>query len=300
MPEQTAVSGYRQISVRVARDQEEILADFINADIAPGLVIEDCGNEVRLTCYIPECEIPEAKVKSLRAFLTMAGILSEAQLSSRMEMRRIQDVDWLASYQREFKATVFDDLVIKPPWDEGEYAGRMVIIVKPAMAFGTGKHETTQLCLRGMKSELRPGMRVLDLGTGSGILGIYAARSGASEVLGLDNDPDTIPNALENARLNRVEQIFSARHGSLEQVPAGTDYDLIVCNLVFPEIVSLLDPFGAILKPGGVLILSGILTEHRREMESDLAKRFSADIKIMGQNEWLCFIVRTKQNAGSI
>ncbi len=188
---------------------------------------------------------------------------------------------------------MIDDLAIKTPWDKTEFPEKRIIVIEPKMAFGTGKHETTQLCLRAIKKELVPGMKILDLGTGSGILSIYAAMLGASEILGLDIDPEAVPNAMENAETNNVSDIFAARTGSMEQVDKNNYYDMIISNLIYEGIVRLFDDFLNALKPGGKMILSGILDEQESQLTDFIKAKASFEIEIMQQNEWLCYILRT-------
>lgn len=286
--------GYYEVSIAVPPEHQELISDFIIEQIAFGLVTEELDDAVKIICYIPLDNNPQAKIEKIKKHLSRLNIFPEKAPDDKIIIKKIKDIDWIAQYQREFKPVIFDDMVIKTPWDENDYPGKRIITIEPKMAFGTGKHETTQLCLEAVKQEVRPGMKILDLGTGSGILSIYAAMLGAEELLGLDIDPEAIPNALENARINNIGNRFSARAGSMEQVAVTHYYDMVISNLIREGIIELFDRFVEVLKPGGIMILSGILDEQNEEMLDLFKRSVSADINIMRLNEWLCYILRMK------
>jgi ribosomal protein L11 methyltransferase len=286
--------GYLEISIIVPREHEEILSNFIIEEIAFGLVTEDLNSQVKIICYVPLSAYPEDKIQKIKKYIEVMEILAPDRIDKRISSRKIKAIDWILEYQKGFKPVIMDDLVIKTPWDENQYPGKKIITIEPKMAFGTGKHETTQLCLRAIKKEITAGIKILDLGTGSGILSIYAAMLGASEILGLDIDPQAIPNAEENAEINGVSNVFSARHGSMEQVQVKKYYDMVISNLIYEGIVKLFDRFVEVARPGGKMILSGILDSQETRMSEFIKSRVSADIEIMRQNEWLCYILRLK------
>ncbi|MGQ9735129.1 MAG: 50S ribosomal protein L11 methyltransferase [Thermaceae bacterium] len=169
------------------------------------------------------------------------------------EWLSLPDEDWLSAWKRDLRPVRAGPFWVMAPWHEAQ-PGLIPIVVEPGMAFGTGHHETTRLALRALARHLRPGMRVLDLGTGSGILAIAAAKLGG-KALGVDIDPTVIPLAQENARKNGVE--VGLKEGSLEDVEGP--FDLIVANL-FAELHQAFAPvYPSRLAPGGVLLLTGIL-----------------------------------------
>lgn len=284
--------GYLEISIIVSPETEEILSNFIIEEIAFGLVTEDVDSQVKIICYVPLSSDPEDKVQKIKKYISIMKILPEDQIEKNLSTRKIKAIDWISEYQKGFKPVIIDDLVIKTPWDKNEYPGKRIITIEPKMAFGTGKHETTQLCLRAIKQEIEPSVKILDLGTGSGILSIFSAMLGAAEILGLDIDPEAVPNATENALINGVNNVFTASHGSMEQVQVKQYYDIVISNLIFEGIVKLFDRFVEVTKPGGKVILSGILDSQEKQMTEFIKSRFSADIEIMRENEWLCYILR--------
>ena len=180
--------------------------------------------------------------------------------------------DWLAQWKAHFTPLhLTPRLWVCPSWDVPDVGqNEVVIIIEPKMAFGTGHHATTQLCLRLLEEILRPGQTVLDVGTGSGILAIAAVTLGAERATGIDVDPEAVRNASENVALNGLsnrvrifEQGFSAAN-----VPAA---DVIVCNMITARLVPLLGGLAACLR-GGTLILSGVDQAHRGELLMGLAR----------------------------
>jgi ribosomal protein L11 methyltransferase len=155
-------------------------------------------------------------------------------------------------------------LMVVPAWLDPDTQGRVPIIIDPGMAFGTGTHPTTQLCLEMVEAHLRPD--VLDIGCGSGILGIAALKLGADKAVGVDIDAEAIDNARHNALVNGVGQRIQLDVGSLSQVLQGyfalRKADLVLANILAPILAQLLDEGLAVtLNPGGILVLSGILIE---------------------------------------
>lgn len=277
----------------IPRDQEELVTNFIIEEIAFGLVTEDVYDDIRVIFYVPSADNATTKIDKLKKYLDIMSIPAPVDGFS-FKYTEIKEIDWIKQYQREFKSVDLDYLVIKTPWDKGEYGDKKVITIEPKMAFGTGKHETTRLCLAALKDEVREGMTVLDLGTGSGILSIYALMLGANSAFGLDIDPEAVPNAVENAQINGVADRFSAEHGSMDKISGENIYDMVISNLIYDGIVELFDDFKRVLKPDGTMILSGILAEQRKDLSEYIEKRVSADINIMQLNEWLCYILRMK------
>jgi ribosomal protein L11 methyltransferase len=156
------------------------------------------------------------------------------------------------------------------------------------MAFGTGQHETTQLCMAQLIKDIKPGDKVLDLGCGSGILGILAAKMGAAECRGLDIDLAAIDNAKENIVHNNVQDIVKVQFGSMDKITQIAYYDVVVSNLIKDEIFNLYENFMRCLKPEGILILSGILTEQEEEFQGFIKLKNPHGYLVTRKNEWIC------------
>jgi len=293
MIENITGEGYLEVAIIVSRDSEEILSNFIIEEMTFGLVTEELQEKIKIICYLQNNNHPLEKLEKIKKYINLMEILPQDQIEANIQTKTIREIDWIKQYRQGFKTVILDDLVIKTPWDNEEYPDKKIIMIEPNMVFGTGKHETTQLCLQAVKRAVRPGMKILDVGTGSGILSIYSAQLGASEILGVDIDPDAIPNARENAEINNVAHIFKARTWSMESVPAGKKYDMVISNLIYEGIIQLYEKYLEVLRPEGIIILSGILENQNDDMIKHFKKYVSADIETRQLNERLCYIIRT-------
>ena len=197
------------------------------------------------------------------------------------------DSEWKDNWKEYFKpAKVGKTIVVKPTWEEYEAKeGERVIELDPGMAFGTGTHETTSLCIRLMEDYLAPGMNVLDVGSGSGILSIAAAKLGASDVLAVDIDPVAVEISGENIELNGTSSIAKAQYGDLTK---GIDYkaDIVVANLMADLVMMLSGDVPAHMKDGGVYISSGILVEKEEVVSKAIVDAGFKIVEIKEDGMW--------------
>lgn len=181
------------------------------------------------------------------------------------------DVDWSEAWKDRLSTQVVGALRIAPPWLAAELDTRSTVIVDPGMAFGTGDHPTTRGVIRLMQPIIRPGSRVADLGAGSGVLAIAAAKLGARTVTAVELDPDAIGNALENVERNGVADVVHVIEGdALLLLPLLAPVDLILANIISSVHLALLPAMAAALTTAGYAVLSGVLREERAMMVEHL------------------------------
>lgn len=201
----------------------------------------------------------------------------------------VEETDWLAEWKKHWKPTVVGRFLIAPPWSDFDPAGKIVIRIEPNMAFGTGTHETTQLCLNAIGNELTDSRSFLDVGTGTGILAIAAAKlSPASTITACDTDADAVKIARENASVNDVAHRIEFFEGSISDEIIA--HDLVCANLTLNVISPLLPAL--IEKAGQVLLLSGILAEQEDSIKAQLSKFQISDAKFESSGEWISVLVR--------
>ena len=207
----------------------------------------------------------------------------------------VRNEDWAEGWKQHFPATrISPRLVVRPSWEEfAPQPGDVVIEIDPGMAFGTGTHGTTRLCLEAVAAAFEgaaPPRRVLDVGTGSGILAIAAAAYGAEQVLACDIDPEACAIAFENAALNHLDEKIAFSIAPLEELEG--EFDLVLANILAEENIRLADTLVMHLAPGGCLVLSGILIE-KEEMVTNAFNAFGmGDPEIRHNEDWSCLIYR--------
>lgn len=201
----------------------------------------------------------------------------------------VQEEDWANAWKAYFKPTrVGERLVIIPSWESYELQdGDLPLYLDPGMAFGTGTHPTTSLCLRKLESVVRPGMRVLDVGTGSGILAIAAARLGAAPVVGIDIDPVAVRVAKENAERNGVS--IDVRAGTLDQVETE-ECDLIIANIIASIIIDILPDVASRMKKDGKFLASGIIAEKKQAVADAMTATWLLPVEIREEGGWVAIL----------
>lgn len=205
----------------------------------------------------------------------------------------VDDSDWADNWKQFFHPLkIGDKFLIKPTWESCDPDGRYVLEIDPESSFGSGQHETTALCLEVIEQLKLDGSTVLDMGCGSGILGIGCALLGAKKVLGVDIDKNAADIANKNARINNVSPAFSAICGNVltnsETVKAVEEnkYDLIAANIVADVLIAMADGFYRVANDGAVLVCSGIIGQRKDEVVSALEKSGFEVEKVYLKNDW--------------
>ena len=250
-------------------------------------------------------EVVQAELSDMRAYTDIG--------EGRIEAGETEDTDWRDNWKQYFKPILAGGFLIKPTWEAipNEYAADaasgavQVIEIDPGTAFGTGSHETTQLCLRAIEKYIHGGERVLDIGTGSGILGIAALKKGAASCMATELDEMCEPSIMDNIAYNGIgEDIFSILIGNVigdedviravqSMAPAG--YDVAVANILAPVIVMLAGSGQAdrFVRSGGIFITSGIIDTKEAEVVEAFHGNSAWEIlEIDHQGEWVSFTVR--------
>ena len=212
-----------------------------------------------------------------------------------------EDVDWINNWKQYFKQFYVDDILIIPSWEEvkKEDRDKMIIHIDPGTAFGTGMHETTQLCIRQLKKYVTPETELLDVGTGSGILSIIALKMGAKHAIGTDLDPCAVPAVEENKEVNGIKpEDFEMMIGNIiddKQVQARVGYekyDIVVANILADVLVPLTPVIINQMKPGGIYITSGII-DNKEETVVNAVKAAGLEIvEVTYQGEWVSVTAR--------
>ena len=211
-----------------------------------------------------------------------------------------EDKDWINNWKEYFHSFRVDDIFIVPSWEDDTPGpdDNIVLHIDPGTAFGTGLHETTQLCIRQLKKHVDKGCRMLDVGTGSGILGMVAVKLGAAHVVGTDLDPCTEEAVAQNKKDNDIaDDSFELILGNIiddkkTQALCGGDYDIVTANILAEVLVPLSSVIGGHLKPGGYFITSGIIDDKEEEVVKALESNGFEIEEITHQGEWVSVTAR--------
>lgn len=257
MPEPTSPKVERWISVRVQPDRAEGARDACLAALfavgAQG--VHEDGSA--LVTHFP----PGTDLEAVHRAVT------EADEQVVIETAPVPDVDWTEAWKTRITSHQLGALTVSPPWLADGLDPATTIVIEPGMAFGTGEHATTRGVVRLLPRQLRPGAVVADLGAGSAVLSIAAAKLGAARVYAIELDADAIPDAEKNVVHNGVADrvhVFEADAGAL--LPLVAPVDVVLANIISSVLIELMPVIGAALQPGGAAILSGILREERETM----------------------------------
>ncbi|MFQ5615472.1 MAG: 50S ribosomal protein L11 methyltransferase [Anaerolineales bacterium] len=287
--------NWLEVSLIVDGEMAEAVADVLGEYVPGGVVIASTKIEVtpegeghpvgplRVCGYLPVDENLETTRQKIEEGLWYLRRIH--QLLPPPKFQSLQETNWVDTWKKHYRPIpVGKRLLILPAWFDapGPGAGperrqRMPIKIEPGMAFGTGTHPTTQLCLELLENQIETGILVIDVGCGSGILSIAALKLGAASALGVDVDSDAVTSARENAELNGVAGRLELGIGSAIEVKAGNysiqQAPVVLANILAPILIRLLDQgLADLLTPGGVLLLSGILAEQEEGMLAALAK----------------------------
>ena len=258
----------------------------------------DPAQNVVVKTYLPLDQHVEASRRLLEEAVWHLGRLRHVEP---LQTRGLAEEDWAHAWKRYFfPHRIGRRLVVVPSWRRGRYEARDVVIrLDPGMAFGTGLHPTTRMCLQLLEEHVRRGDRVLDFGCGSGILSIAAALLGAARVLALDVDSVAVRVAGENARRNRVARRITVSLGSVETDPTlpQAPFDLIVANISALVLKNAEPGLAAVIRSGGLLILSGLLQKNASDVGSLYVSRNWELLETRGEGDWAAIVVRRRKSS---
>ena len=300
---------WTEIKITAAKADEEVLTAILLDFSEQGVFVEDYSDlrdgewdyideelakqdreHIKMHIYLADtmsvlstmCAVKE-RLKSARK----SGLLG----SLSVDIRATEDSDWENGWKKYYKPTAIgENIVVKPSWEEYEASsGEIVITLDPSSAFGTGAHETTRMCVKSLEKYVKKGQKVLDLGTGSGILAVAAALLGASEVDAVDIDASAVRIANLNAERNEVLESINAYRGDLFEM-VDESYDVIVANIVADVIIDIMPRVSLFLKPNGRFIASGIILERAEEVEEEAARVGLRTVERLEEGEWRAFV----------
>jgi ribosomal protein L11 methyltransferase len=306
---------WAEVSCEIPSAMVDRLSEFLVELSGSGVTIENLSVDTfsldnladspakTVTAYFPAAPDLDGYVKQIAAFLVDIGPDFPGFLFHEPGVSFIREEDWANNWKEHFKPSrIGTRLVIKPTWENyPAEADDIIIELDPGMAFGTGTHPTTRLCLEALErifsgdlpfgaGDKTSPAEVLDVGTGSGVLSIAAAKLGARRVVALDIDPEAVAVAEQNLALNRVADSVRVGVDPLAEVPGV--YDIVLANILAEELVRLGTELFDRVETNGYLILSGILTEKEQLVCEGFAPFSLALVEITREAEWSCIIYR--------
>ena len=264
-------------------DLEEQVEQIAHVDLIEPELLDKPRDVVIIHIYLEPGSQPAETLAAIDARMEAAGI------PYTVETAGVEQEDWQNGWRKYYHPLeIGRRLAVVPSWQEYD-TDRVKLMLDPGLAFGTGGHETTSLCLEALDSLVQGGERVLDIGTGSGILAIAALKLGAASAEGVDIDPVAVRTAVENAALNGVDGKFSGLVGDLSDQASGV-YNIITANIVANAIISLSTAVPGLRAAGGHFIASGIIDTRADEVEAALKAAGLAVAERKEKRGWVCFV----------
>ena len=269
-------------------DYSDFTLNGMYGDLVDDSILNADKNTVKVSLFVPE----EKNLGEYRAYITER--LCALGVEASIECEGMNEEDWSESWKQYYKPIPLGRVTIVPAWESYEAGeGEVVIRMDPGMAFGTGTHETTRLVMRIMQDEIKGGERVLDVGTGSGILSICASKLGAKSCNAYDIDPVAVKVAKENAERDGCTNITVGVSDLLRGVDTTNGkYDFCVANIVADIIIRMMPDIGAYLTDEAPLILSGIISERADEVRASVTENGFTVVREERENDWLALMVK--------
>ena len=260
------------------------------------LIDEELRKKDRTKAIVHVYISPEDNPAEAVAFLTER--YAAAGIHSTIETAPCVQEDWINNWKKYFHPIkVGKKLLIRPDWEKAENPeGRVVLDLEPGIAFGTGTHETTRLCMEFLEESVKPGCSMLDVGCGSGILSVTGLLLGAERAVGVDIDPLAVKTAAQNAERNHVADRFTGICGSLTEQVEGK-FDVVAANIVADVVIELTKDIDRYLKPGAVYLMSGIISEREQDVRDALKGKFDI-IARREEKGWVALAAKQAWDSG--
>ena len=275
-------------------DIEQQVAEIAHVDLIEQELLDKPRDTVIIHLYL------EPGASQVETLALIAARMEAAGIPYTVETEGVEQEDWQNGWRKYYHPMeIGSRLAVVPSWQQYDTdrvkdqldTDRVKLILDPGLAFGTGGHETTSLCLEALDEQVRGGERVLDIGTGSGILAIAALKLGAASAEGVDIDPVAVRTAGENAALNGVQDKLTVLVGDLSDKASGT-YDIITANIVANAILSLAPAVPGLMAEGATFIASGIIDSRKDEVIAGLEKAGLSVVEVKEKRGWECIICK--------
>ncbi len=285
---------WAEISIDAGPEATDAVGAALYAVGCGGFEVREVAQPPAVAGYLPVDDRLEDRLSSLKDALAALPGYGITGAGMELTLRYVEEADWANAWKAFYKPfRVGRRLVVTPPWEHPDLAPDDIpLVIDPGMAFGTGSHPTTQLCLTALEDYVTPRASVADIGTGSGILAIAAAKLGASPVAANDNDPLAVKIARENAAANGVQVEVT------EALPTG-QYDVVVANILADVIIGMATELHGLLAPDGVLIASGIIDTREADVRQALEGIGLTSLETRRQTEWVALVFRAGDAAVS-
>lgn len=281
----------------VVIEDPNVVSRYINKDVwdcydLPEYLLK--GESVVIKGYLPADKRLPGRINRLKSKILSLERYFE-NFCGEISTKQIREEDWAAAWKAYFKThRVGEKIIITPPWESHEpVKGDILITLNPGLAFGTGIHPTTQLCIKALEKYLIPGNTVYDVGTGSGVLAVTAAKLGAKHVLACDNDAFAVDAALENVKQNNIENLVTVVKNNLLDGFSAPAH-LITANIVSKVILKLQAQAFQMLYPKGYFIACGILKDHFDSIKDELKSSGFLIAEVLSDDDWTAVVAQRK------
>ena len=292
-------AGITGIEIEDEQDFNEFLEnnteywDYVDDDLR-----EAKKGETKVIVYVSDNAAGREQLMAIKAELAAMKAIDTDKRFGRLEFETdgLNEEDWANNWKKYYHPIeIGEKILIKPVWETiDEKTDRVVFNIEPGLSFGTGSHETTQLCLETLEKYIKPGMKVLDLGCGSGILSVIALLLGAESAVAVDIDPNAVDIAYENAERNGIgKDRYTAYAGNIltdekiQDAISGQEYDIVLANIVADVIIALSPAAKKYMKSGGVFITSGIISDRAEEVKQTLEDTGFEIISEQSKKDWV-------------